>query len=183
MKKWTFDLNEEDYVEFNIYHAEHSPKFKKNLFIQRFLVSAIFLLIPVIMRFFFGRPFSTTLPMFGIIWLIWVVFFTKGFKKTLRSRIIKNIQEAEAKGQTITGTYTLQETKDGVILKNKSGEVKIKWEAIGIVGEDEERLYLYISDEMAYIVPKRAFADQAELEEFRSKVDSNMLKRDFDKSN
>lgn len=179
MKRWVFDLNEDDYVEFNLYHADNSPKFKRNLFIQRFLVSAIFLLVPIFMKLFFGRPFSTTLPMFGIIWLIWVIFFNKGFKRTLKSRILKNIRAAEEKGQTITGEYTLQETSDGLILKNKSGEVKIKWKAIGILGEDEERLYLYISTEMAYIVPKRAFADEAELAEFKEKVESNMTKRDL----
>lgn len=180
MKKWTFDLSEEDYVEFNLYHADNSPKFKKNLLIQRFLVSAIFLLVPVLMRVLFGRPFKTTLPMFGIVWLIWVIFFNKGFKHTLKSRIVKNIRAAEENGQTITGEYMLQETSDGLILKNKSGEVKIKWKAIGILGEDEERFYLYISNEMAYIVPKKAFADEAELEEFKAKVEQNMTKRDLE---
>lgn len=180
MKRWTFDLNEEDYVEFNLYHADNSKKFKRNLFIQRFLVSAIFLLVPVLMKLLFGRPFTSTLPMFGIVWLIWVIFFNKGFKHTLKSRIIKNIKAAEEKGQTITGEYTLQETSDGLVLKNKSGEVKIKWKAIGILGEDDERLYLYISNEMAYIVPKRAFADSTELSEFKEKVEKNMTKRDLD---
>lgn len=183
MKRWTFNLNEEDYVEFNLYHADNSPKFKKNLFIQRFVVSALFLLVPIMMKLAFDRPYATTVPMFGIIWLIWVAFFKKGYKQTLKSRIVKNIQAAEEKGQTITGEYILQETSDGVILKNKSGEIKIKWEAIGMIGEDDERLYLYISDEMAYIVPKRAFADSKELEEFKSKVKSKMNPDNMKNSN
>lgn len=180
MEKWKFDLTEDDYVKFNLYHADNSPKFKRNIFIQRFIVSLIFLVVPLVMHFAFDRPLVTNLIMFGIIWLVWILFFSIGVKRALKKKVIQHVRDADEKGEAVTGQYTLREVKNGLMLGNKRGEIKIKWKSVQSLGEDSDRFYIYIGPEMAYIIPKSAFKGESGVDEFREKVKGKTLKSDDD---
>ena len=63
--------------------------------------------------------------------------------------------------------FTLSWNADGVHSKNANGEYSSGWSDFIRWKENECLFLLYLSDLMFYMVPKRAFSGDAELEDFR----------------
>lgn len=61
----TFELTEEDYINYNISHAGRSPSMKKSIFIQRIMGPAIFVFMPFIVMRFTDIPLWYWLLVFG----------------------------------------------------------------------------------------------------------------------
>jgi hypothetical protein len=52
-----YELNKQDYIDFNIYYFKHSEILKKTMFYQKFILSIIFLIAPFIFARVSDVPF------------------------------------------------------------------------------------------------------------------------------
>lgn len=66
-------------------------------------------------------------------------------------------------------------SEEEILSENERGSIKTKWSEIVKWKEDDRLFLLYISDVMFLIFPKRAFADQRELSQFRHALNSRAV--------
>ena len=52
-----FILMEEDYIKFNIHHMNMSETYRKSIFIQRYILPIMFLIIPFVLALISKAPF------------------------------------------------------------------------------------------------------------------------------
>ena len=72
--------------------------------------------------------------------------------------------------RAIQGTITYEIHDDGVSVKTKGSDSFVKWETFTKSTETRNLFLLHISRQIRYVIPKRAFINPAQAEEFRDIV-------------
>lgn len=103
------------------------------------------------------------MTIFGTIALLWALFYVKWFKFRIARRADKRIDSGKAPG--VVGPHELF-IEQGVISDKTSADIT-RYESIEKVVESRTHLFVYVSDVMAYIVPKKVFAKPEDLDAFR----------------
>lgn len=170
----SYELTKDDYIEFNLFHLKHSKTIRKTLFVQRYIVSVLFLIMPFITYRFSEIPLTYWVSVFIIVYLLWVVYYPKYFRKSVKRRILRMIEEG--KNESILGSKRLDVNSEGIVEKSRNNEVKTNWDSIESIEETEKYIFIYVSAVSAYIVPKRAFKTPADNENFINTVNSYLLR-------
>jgi hypothetical protein len=63
---------------------------------------------------------------------------------------------------------TLELTPEGLVLRAESRERTVPWQTVPRVAADEGHVFIYLTDKAGLTVPRRAFADARQFEEFLS---------------
>lgn len=169
-----YDLTKEDYIEYNLHFISTSQSMKKSIFIQRYIISLIFLVSPFIAVKITNAPLTYWIVVFIVVYVLWVAFYVRFLKRSVKKRIEKLV--AEGKNTNIFGNHSLTLTEEGIIETSSSGEAKTNWSAVEKVYDTEKYLYIYISSINAYIIPVRAFKSLDEKNEFLRKINDGMGK-------
>lgn len=162
--KIDFQLTEQDYIDFNVYHMENSKTIKKSVFIQRYIISLIFLIAPFVFYNFADIPFSISMAIFGIIYVIWIAFYPQYLKKSVAKRISKMLEEGN--NSDFLGSHSISLTEEGLEESSRLGETKKSWSAIERIDITEAHIFIYASAVSAYIIPTRAFENMKQIDEF-----------------
>lgn len=162
--KVEYNLIEDDYIAFNMHHIDTSPTIRRTLLMQQYGVALVFLIIP----YFFSRiteiPMLLSYIVYGAIFLAWILYYPKYFISVTKRRIIKMINEGD--NSSIYGMQSITLTDTGIEQESHTGESRTAWHAIERIDETEEYIYIYIGTMNAYLVPNRAFEDDAQRAEF-----------------
>ena len=164
-----YNLTEEDYIHFNLYHIKNSKSAIRSLNVQRFLTPVFFILLSYIISLVGDTPFLELFIAFFITGILWILFYPKYFYSTVTRRIKKFIREGKNGG--LLGEHILSMTDEGLVESTSNGQTKVDWS--GIIGfkEDNEYFYLYNSSISALILPKRELTNEEEIRNFiNSKV-------------
>ncbi|TCI63524.1 MULTISPECIES: YcxB family protein [Exiguobacterium] len=149
-----YELTEEDYIHFNLSHIRRSKIGKRMLFLQRIIGPVIILSGGALT---FATLFQDTswwlFGVYGVISLIWFLYYPKYFERHIRKQTKRMIQERSNEG--MIGPHTMDLDEDGLRDKNAFGETKVSWSGIKEVVEEADYVYLYNSSVSAYILPKR----------------------------
>lgn len=162
--KIEYNLIKEDYIAFNMHHIDTSQAIKRSLFIQRFGVSLIFLIVPFFFSRISGTPLQLSLIVYGLIFLAWIIYYPKYFMSITKKRVIRLIEEGD--NLDVFGIHSITLTEEGIEQTDCRGESKSSWGSIKRIDETPEYIYIYISDINAYLVPNRAFGGIMEKEAF-----------------
>jgi hypothetical protein len=164
-----YEMTKDDHLAFNLHYVKHSKTIKQSLFIQRFLVPIIFLILPFVLFWMMGEFLIGFLITLALISIVWIVFYPKYFY----GHIIRNVKKVlnEGSNDNLLGQHVFISTEDGFIEKNRVGETKIGWSSIERIEENEDYFFLFFSTMNAYIVPKRSFPDKASQEDFKKMID------------
>jgi hypothetical protein len=68
------------------------------------------------------------------------------------------------------GKHTLSITSAGVTDKTRFGNTVTTWRDVRKVVATNEHVFIYVSDTVAHVVPRRDFPDEARFHEFRDAV-------------
>lgn len=71
-----------------------------------------------------------------------------------------------SRNRAILTEHTLQVTETGLVEKTKFNESTFAWTGIPKVAQNRSYIFVYVQQNMAHIIPKRAFATPAEAEHF-----------------
>ncbi|MTK11455.1 MAG: YcxB family protein, partial [Clostridiaceae bacterium] len=134
-----------------MYHMTHSTTLKKSLFVQRYVLSLIFLIIPFIVAKITNIPLWYWLTIFTIYAVLRTIFYPKFFKNRMSKRLLKMVNEG--KNMDMLGNRKLSLTEEGIINITKVSESKTRWDAIESIEETEKYIFIYISSVSAYIIP------------------------------
>lgn len=155
-----FELLEEDYINFNIDHANKSPSLKRNVSLIRILGPVTFLIAPFIIIRFSEIPLWYWMTLFGITSIIWLLFYPKHFDWEMRRRIKKMLKEG--KNESLFKERKISLTDEAIIETSSSSQTSTIWSRIDRVEETDRYIYIYNSSISAYIIPKRVFKDDKE---------------------
>ncbi|MDF2988016.1 MAG: hypothetical protein K0R50_3526 [Eubacterium sp.] len=150
-----FDLNKQDYIDFNIFHAMNSDTVKKSLVIQRYLAPIIFLIVPFLIAGLADLPLIYWMCVFIVIGAVWIIFYPKYFKAMILKRVAKILDEG--KNEDLWGKHRVIVNEEGLLEQSKNGENKINWNGVERIVSLNQHFFIYISSVSACIIPKRAF--------------------------
>jgi len=151
--KLEYEITKQDYIDFNIYHMNHSIAMKHSLFIQRFLIPIMFLILPMFLVKVTDIPLSYWFGVFIISSILWIIYYPKFFEKCIERNISKMLDEGKTTG--VVGNHTFSYTEEGVVDKTEFSETR--YNLIEKVVESKEHIFIYVSAVMAYIIPIRIF--------------------------
>ncbi|KZR58940.1 YcxB family protein [Pseudobacillus badius] len=167
--KLSYELTKEDYLAFNLYYIKNSAAITKSLFAQRFFPPIAFLVLPFIFTGITGEFLVGLSVVFMLTAVAWMMFYPRYFYWHVKNGVNKALNEG--KNENLIGEHTFTLHEDGFIEKNKVEERKVSWSGIEKVAENEEYYFLFFSSMSAYILPKRAFADEEAKRQFRQLAD------------
>lgn len=159
--KIDYNLTEEDYLNFNMFHLKNSKTATKSLNLQRFLTPLFLIAFGYIFSTITEIEFLSIFITFLIISTLWIIFYPKYFYSHVSRQTKKMIQEGKNGG--LLGKHLLLMTEEGLIETTPNSETKVSWASVKEFVEDEDNFYLYNSGLSAIILPKRDVADEEEL--------------------
>lgn len=148
-----YNLTEEDYINFNLYHIKNSETGKRALALQRFLTPLFFIIISYIYSLISEMPFLPLFITFLVTSILWVIFYPKYFYGLIVRNAKKMIKEGKNDG--LLGNHQLKLTEEGLVDTSLNKETKVTWPGITSIRENDGYFFLYNSSVSAYILPKR----------------------------
>lgn len=162
--KIEYNLIKDDYIEFNMHYIDTSRTVKRTLLIQQYGVGLVFLIIPYFFSKLVGTPMTLSYIVYGAVFLAWILYYPRYFISVTKRRIIKMIDENG--DSSIYGMQSIALTETGIEQESNTGESRTSWSGIERIDETPEYIYIYIGTMNAYLVPNRAFDDDAQRAEF-----------------
>lgn len=159
--KYKIELNDEDYMNFNVFYSNHT-KFGKHqqnkLRILCLLGAALFIMIFVIEgvehELLVGRTITVL-----IITGIWCVFTPQIMKMSIR----RHISKMKKDGKLPYHAEAEVEFQDSMIVeRSKQGEVHVNYRDIENVYSDKDCLYIFYSVTQAIIIPYHCLGEDRE---------------------
>ena len=154
-----YEVTEEDYIKFNIYHAENSQAHKK---IYNMLKYIIPILSGIIIYFTGPNLFKQPKVYWGIIAilfiLIWIVRFPKKYKKIIRKSVETMLKDGDNSSMMCKNTMIIGQNDIKVINEN-STEITSR-EGIKEVRVYDDMILIYLSGFTAHIIPTRYLTDE-----------------------
>ena len=150
--KIKYNLTEEDYLEFNMFHVKNLKAVKRTLNLQRFLTPIFFIIASFVLSKVGSMSFLEVFITFLVVSIIWVIFYPRYFY----SYVIRNTKKMikEGKNDGLLGEHYMVLSEDGIIDSTSNGETKVTWSGINTLSEDRQNIYLYNSSVSAYILQK-----------------------------
>jgi YcxB-like protein len=164
-----YNLTEEDYLNFNMFHVKNSKVVKRTLNMQRFLTPIIFIVASFVLSKVGSMSFLGVFITFLVVSILWIIFYPRYFY----SYVIRNTKKMikEGKNDGLLGEHRMVLSEDGIIDSTSNSETKVTWLGIKTLSEDRQNIYLYNSSVSAYILPKRELDDVGEIKTYlKSKV-------------
>jgi hypothetical protein len=168
-----FEITLDDLVAFNVYHNRHSKPGKRNrLILSGFLTLAALasmssILLPDPDSPIVWNASSITLSLLPILFMaaLFGLALSPGVRRWQTKRALKRLL-SEGKSKRLVGARRLTLTSTGVTHRTAVTEAETKWSAVEKLVETDQHLFIYTSPVEAFIVPRRAFVDEAQYQEF-----------------
>lgn len=159
-----YNLSEDDYLAFNLFHLRNSGMVIKALRLQQFVGPVIFLLVPVVFAGWGDGSFPALMSVFLLLSVLWGWLYPKFFWKSVLNRTKKALEEGNNEG--VYGLHSMWITAEGIREVSTKGESRVDWSGIEHLKEDHVNLYLYTSAIGGYIVPKNQLTDAGTVKEY-----------------
>jgi hypothetical protein len=91
------------------------------------------------------------------------------YRQEIRRRTKRAVRDGRYAG--FIGKHTMRLGVDGIHVTMPLGETKWNWSAITSIEQGKDHLFLFLSQQLAIVAPKRAFTDEAEMREFLALVE------------
>jgi len=159
-----YQLNKEDLIDFNVFHITYSKSARRSLFLQRYILSLSFLVLPFFLRQFTNIPLVYWLAVFILLYVYWVAFYPKRLNKLVSKKISKML--AEGKNNSVVGAHNLTISEDGIVDRSEQTEAKTQYSTIENIVEDKKHIFIYVSANSAHIIPITIFENVDQKNEF-----------------
>lgn len=158
-----YEVTQEDYISFNIHHAENSKSHKKTYNIMKYLVST---LSGVAIFFIGSNLYKQPKIYWGIIAILFIFLWIKGFPKTYEKLIRKSVKDMLKDGEnsSIICKNTMVIGEDNIeVISETSTEITLK-KGIKEVKVYDDMILIYLSGFSAHIVPTRYLTEESKVE-------------------
>lgn len=159
-----YNLTEDDYLQFNIFHLKHSKTAARVLIILRLTGPVIFLLAAYFFPTIDNLSFPVLLTIFIFLSVVWFLFYPKYYYNFIKRHTLKMIREGKNEG--LLGKHWLTMSENDLVETSVVNELKVPWSGIQEFKEDDNYFYLYNSAISTFIIPKRELNDIAEVKNY-----------------
>lgn len=165
-----FELTPDDWVAFNLYHHRRSPTARRRYLRSWLFPAAVWLLGCMVLWYLADRgrgtplqTFLALLPLFvaAPIYLLW---YPWAYRRNLEKIVAGMVSEGTNRQLFCRHRVTI--SPDGIAESGEFGRSTTTWQAVERVVADGEYAYVYLNALAAIIVPRRAFANPAQFDEF-----------------
>ncbi len=156
--KFEITLEREDFLAFQLFEADHSPRIQKKLRNGRAYIVGLFFLLSFLGYISGNNGFAVAYLLTGILFL---AAYLRYFKWRYKRHYLQHINEHYTERFGLVSTLDFKE--GGIALEDKTGSTFLKLEEIKNVMETPEHLFVKISIGTSIIVPKRFEAESKEV--------------------
>lgn len=158
-----YEVTEEDYIKFNIHHAENSRSHKKTYNMLKYWIP----ILCGIAIFFIGPSLYKQPKLYwGIIAIlficIWIIRFPKTYEKLIRKSAKGMLKDGDNSSMICQNTMIIEEN-DIRVISEHSTEITSK-EGIKEVKVYDDMILIYLSGFTAHIVPARYLTKETKAE-------------------
>ncbi|MBS3990678.1 MAG: YcxB family protein [Erysipelothrix sp.] len=173
MFEFKIALDEDDYLQFNMYHLLNSSNGKQLLLLYRLIIPLIsFISITIFINEDSDLQFVLIATLVSVIISILGIIFSK---KVIFMFLKKGIQNLKKEGKLPYSKNTILKFDDDFIYEfTHNAENKTKYAMIEKIVVTEKIIYIYISSVQAYLLPKSAFTNDLEKDEFLNFINNKL---------
>ena len=174
--KIDYQLEEKDYIQFNLFQIQDSNKIKKKLTRQRITLSILFIVIALLSFFNLNRFPLIVGGIFLGMAIIWYLIFPSFAKR----QVVRSTKKTIASGRlaNLFDEVQLVLNHEGVREIRSQGEFVTNWEDIDRINIQNDYVYLFITESLVIIIPRRVM-NQDEFKQFKNQMNtyySNSIK-------
>lgn len=149
-------LNNQDLLNFNIYHLNNSPTIKKQIFMARFGVALFYIVIGAFLSYI--EKGFTSFIVFSFLSIPWIVFYKKYFMYKAKKQVKRTLHEDKNKGMIGKQKIIIEANKITEI--NEYSKIEHSNKCLNKISNDPNYYYLYLTSISAIIIPKLVFNDE-----------------------
>ena len=163
-----YEIGLKDYLAFNEYHQQKSPaargNFRRAWFLRAVTLAVIGFLACVLLRYAAPNLFPVMeVVVIGLLFAGWCLYPLQ-YRAAIRRLVEQHYRDTN--NDALFGLRKLSITPEYVIISTPLSQTVARWRAIREVDVQREALYLFQSGLTSIIVPRRAFASEAEFQRF-----------------
>lgn len=159
-----YKITEQDYIDFNVFHAKNSKAVKKQVTTQRILVPIMYIVLSILAAVFLDMPFLVIFIPFLLVGILWYLYYPAYFYRLVKRNSTKMMREG--KNDAVIGLHKMIFTNEGLREISPRGEMTVSWSGIEELVEGETGFYLYNSGMSALIIPKKELSNSRQVSEF-----------------
>lgn len=154
------DITRNDYADFNLYYFYKKAIWKR---VKIVIVAAIS--IPLILNI--GNPFHLGIYLISVL-LTGLIF--AAIYLGLGLYAIKRTGKIPLEGGSVLGKRKFIISDEGLIEEGENNRNLQKWVGIKSVEENKNSVFIFVDKMAAYIIPKRFFLNEEQINEFKSLI-------------
>ncbi|MBF8984094.1 YcxB family protein [Lutibacter sp. B2] len=159
-----YQLTEQDYVDFNLFHMNNSKSLKKSILVQRLIGPLIFIMSCFIAPKITNMPLWYWTSIMVVMSMLWFAFYPKQIERRCKKQVLKMLSEGQNRSLLAKGTLLVDEK--GIIKSNEYGESNLKWNTINKIEVTNRHIFIYQNAISAIVVPLSSFGTKEEKEQF-----------------
>lgn len=163
-----YELNTDDIGAFKIYNFENSPKTGPGWKIIRrsaIAASIVYLILAIVLYVAFGKEFFLIEVIFIVLALLtitWYVIAPLRIRRNLKRTASGNYNQPNR----LIGKHKFSITAEAITDVGDNGETTTHWNAVEYVLSNDQYLFMLEHGSGQYIIPRRAFSDEAAFNDF-----------------
>ena len=158
---FTYSLNEDDYLNYQLFAASQSKNIRRKRIRNRFLPAIFFVVLGLFPRFDFTTNFTQIYILTGV---LWVFFYPVWEKRLYYNHYKKHIRENYK--NNFDKNVALIITENEILIKDNNTESKINLQELEEINELPKAIYLKLKSSHSLILPK-------------NKIDINVESKNF----
>lgn len=159
MMRVTVNLNDEDYIAFNISHQFSSKTGRDSILFGKILHLILLIGLIIFICTLDAGPILTVVEIAAVI--AFYAYLILSYDNRLKKRIRKRIENMKKSGKLPYETEaTIDFTEECIMEYTPSTTKKIEWKDIEHIRTDEEHAYLAFSSIQALLIPFRCLGSQ-----------------------
>lgn len=154
-----FEITEEDYINFNLYHADSSKAHKNSYNLLRYVIPLLCsVLMYAIGTIAFKQPKVYWIIIALLFLLVWIITYPKQYKSLIKRTTKKVLKDGD--NSSIFGHKTMVIDEDNIkVISETSTEITSK-ESVKEVKIYNDIILIYLSGFTAHIVPTRYLTEE-----------------------
>jgi hypothetical protein len=164
-----YQLTPDDFTTFNLYHFNHSPTARRQYYRGLLLPVVVWLSIWALLwyRTYIdsGAPLQAFLDLLPL--LVFVPLYLLAYpwlrRRTFRQTV--STMANEGSNRDLFGWHRVSVRDEGITEEGQHSRSTFSWDAVEKVAMTDDHVYVYVSAMAAIIIPRRAFASEAEWRE------------------
>lgn len=158
--EFNFEVTEEDYIKFNLYHYENSPSQKRTYHLLRYLVPLLASApIYAVGTSIFEQPKIYWIVIAILFIAAWIITYPTQYRKLVIKQTEKMLKEGD--NSSLFGKKIMLIDENDIKVHSESTSETISRKSIKVVKVYDDMILIYLSGITAHIIPTRYLSDES----------------------